>query len=64
MSAEEPLLTPQGKDRLVYGAMVLAGGVFVSTLVLPVGDSVAQLLAALAFGLMSGLWLSHLVYSV
>jgi hypothetical protein len=64
MSAEEPLLTPQGKDRLVYAAMVLAGGVFVSTLVLPVGDSIAQLLAALAFGLMSGLWLSHLVYSV
>lgn len=64
MSAEEPLLTAQGKDRVVYAAMVLAGGVFVSTLVLPVGDSVAQLVAALAFGLMSGLWLSHLVYSV
>jgi hypothetical protein len=64
MSDEEPLLTAQGKHRLVYGAMVLAGCVFISTLVLPVAESTAQLLAALAFGLMSGLWLSHLVYSV
>ncbi|MFC6733440.1 hypothetical protein [Haladaptatus sp. DYSN1] len=56
--------TIQTKRRLVYGAMVLAGILFVSTLVLPVPQATAQLIAALAFGVMSGLWLAHLLYSL
>ena len=63
MSDEQPRITQQGKQRLIYGAMVLAGGVFVSTLFLPIDQSSAQFIAALSFGLMSGLWLSHLVHS-
>ena len=52
------------KRRLLYGAMVVLGAVFVSTTALPVADATAQLLAVLAFGVMSGLWLGHLVHSL
>jgi hypothetical protein len=52
------------KGRLIYAALVATGGVFVLSLVLPVSDATAQFVATLSFGLMSGLWLSHLVHSV
>lgn len=52
------------KRRILYTAMLLTGAIFVSTLVLPVGESIAQVLAVLSFGVMSGLWLGHLVYSL
>jgi hypothetical protein len=52
------------KRRVVYAGMVLAGIVFVSTLILPVSTAVSQLIAALSFGVMAGLWLGHLVYSL
>jgi hypothetical protein len=64
MSVTEQFSDPKTKRRVVYGVMSLAGIVFVSTLVLPVSEPTAQFLATLSFGLMSGLWLAHLVYSV
>jgi uncharacterized membrane protein YuzA (DUF378 family) len=64
MSITEQFDNPKAKHRVVYGVMGLAGVVFVSTLVLPVSERTAQFIATLSFGLMSGLWLAHLVYSV
>lgn len=52
------------KRLVLYAGMAVAGLVFVSTLFLPVSNSVAQLIAALAFGVMSGLWLGYLVCSL
>ena len=52
------------KGRLIYAALLVAGGVFVLSLALPVSEGTAQFVAALSFGLMSGLWLGHLVHSV
>lgn len=58
-------LSDQGtKRRVMYGGMVIAGIVFVSTIALPVSPPVAQLVAALSFGVMAGLWLGQLVYSI
>lgn len=59
-----PSLSVSAKRRLVYAGMMLAGVLFVSTLWLPVSTVVSQLVAALAFGVMSGLWLGHLVHSL
>jgi hypothetical protein len=64
MSITEQSHDSKTKHRVVYGAIVLTGIVFVSTLVLPVPETTAQFLAVLSFGLMSGLWLAHLVYSI
>ena len=64
MATVEALGDPRVKTRVMYGGMVLAGLVFVSTLVLPVSIPVAQLVAALSFGVMSGLWLGQLVHSL
>lgn len=63
MATSSALKESQIKTRIMYGGMVLAGAVFVSTLVLPVPDPVARIIAAIAFGVMSGLWLGQLVYS-
>lgn len=52
------------KRRVLYAAMILLGLVFVTTPVLPVTTDVAQLLAVLLFGVMSGLWLGLLVWSL
>ena len=52
------------KRRILYAAMVALGVVFISTPVLPVSTGVAQLVAALVFGVMSGLWLGLLVWSL
>ena len=52
------------KRRVMYGGMVVAGAVFVSTVALPISGSTAGLVAMLAFGVMSGLWLGQLVYSL
>ena len=64
MAATRSRPTDRQKRRLLYGAMVVMGAVFVSTLALPVADATAQLVAVLAFGTMSGLWLGHLVHSL
>lgn len=64
MSVEGRLQGAQSKRRILYGGMFVAGVIFISTLVLPVSEPVAQLLAVLSFGVMSGLWLGHLVYSL
>lgn len=56
--------TVETKRRVMYVAMGLAGLVFVSTVILPVSTSTAQLLAVLSFGLMSGLWLGYLMCSL
>lgn len=52
------------ETRILYAGMVLAGLVFVSSLVLPVAAPVARTVATLSFGVMSGLWLAHLAYEV
>ena len=44
--------------------MLLTGGIFVFSAVLPVSAPTARLIAALSFGVMSGLWFGELVYSV
>lgn len=65
MATIEPLQTDEGmKRRVLYGAMVLLGLGFVATPVLPVATGVAQLLSVLLFGVMSGLWLGLLVWSL
>lgn len=64
MSVEIKSPTPVTKQRIVYGIMVLMGLIFISTLMLPVSEATARFIAALSFGVMSGLWLSHLVYSL
>jgi len=64
MSIASRLAGRETKRRVVYAGMVLAGLVFVSTLALPVSTPVAQLVAVFSFGVMSGLWLGHLVYSI
>ncbi len=64
MSVTSRLAETDTKRRVVYAGMGLAGLVFVSTLVLPVSRPVAQLIAALSFGVMAGLWLGYLVYSI
>lgn len=64
MSVASRLADREAKRTVMYAAMVLAGLVFVSTLVLPLPAATNQLVAALAFGVMSGLWLGHLVYSI
>lgn len=52
------------ETRTLYAGMVLAGLVFVSSLLLPVSTAVSRVVATLAFGVMSGLWLAHLAYEV
>lgn len=64
MSVASELEVPRDKRRILYGAMFLVGALFVSTMILPVSESIAQLLAVLSFGVMSGLWIAHLVYSL
>lgn len=64
MSIQQRFDDPQNKRRVVYGVMGVAGLVFLSTLVLPVSETTAQFLATLSFGVMSGLWLAHLIYSI
>ena len=64
MSTQTRLADESTKRRVMYGGMVAAGIVFVSTLVLPVSPAVGQLIAALAFGVMAGLWIGQLVYSI
>lgn len=64
MSRAERFDDPRSKQLIVYGAMGLAAVVFVSTLFLPVARPTAQFIAVLSFGLMSGLWLGHLIHSV
>ena len=64
MAVAERMADPATKRRVMYAGMVVAGLVFVSTLVLPVSPADARLVAALSFGVMSGLWLGHLVYSI
>lgn len=64
MSIATRLADRRTKRRVMYAGMVIAGLVFVSTLVLPLSTTVARLVAALAFGVMAGLWLGHLVYSI
>lgn len=64
MSVADRLADRETKRRVMYAGMALAGFVFVSTLFLPVSPAVAQLVAALAFGVMAGLWLGQLVYSI
>lgn len=64
MSVAARLADPETKRRVMYAGMVIAGLVFVSTLFLPVSTTIAQLVAVLAFGVMAGLWLGHLVYSI
>lgn len=64
MSLAEGLGAPAAKRRVLYGAMLLVGAVFVATLALPVDAATRQLLAVLTFGVMSGLWLGHLVHSL
>ena len=64
MSLAERLSDEGTKRRVMYGLMVLVGLAFVSTLVLPVSVEVRRFVAALSFGVMSGLWLGHLVYSL
>ena len=64
MASQLRLADPDTKRRVMYAGMVIAGIVFVSTLFLPVSAGVAQLIAALSFGVMSGLWLGQLVYSI
>ena len=64
MSLADAVGSRWSKRRLVYALMVILGAVFVSTTVLPVAEPIAQLLAVLTFGVMSGLWLAHLVYSL
>jgi len=64
MSIATRLSEWETKRRFVYAGMTLAGLLFVSTLVLPVSPPIAQLIAVFSFGVMSGLWLGHLVYSI
>ena len=64
MSLASRVADREAKRRVMYAAMGVAGLVFVSTLVLPVSTQAAQFVAALSFGVMSGLWLGHLVYSI
>lgn len=65
MAAIERLQADEGtKRRLLYGAMGLLGIGFVAAPMLPVATGVAQLLAVLLFGVMSGLWLGLLVWSL
>ena len=64
MSVTSRLSDPRTKRRVMYAGMVIAGLVFVSSLFLPISATAAELVAALAFGVMAGLWLGHLVYSI
>lgn len=64
MGVTSRLTDRETKRRVMYAGMVIAGLVFVSTLVLPVSPEVGRLLAALSFGVMSGLWLGQLLYSI
>ena len=64
MSLAASLADEGTKRRVMYALMALAGLAFVSTLVLPVPVEVRQFVAALTFGVMSGLWLGHLIYSL
>lgn len=49
---------------VLYAGMVVAGLVFVSSLVLPLSPEASGTVATLSFGVMSGLWLAHLAYEV
>ena len=64
MATRSRLADVETKRRVMYAGMVIAGIVFVSTLILPVTPAVGQLLAALSFGVMAGLWIGQLVYSI
>ena len=64
MGVSSRLADAETKRRVMYAGMVVAGLVFVSTLVLPVSPEVGRVVAALSFGVMSGLWLGQLVYSI
>lgn len=64
MAVVRPLQDARTKRLLLYGAMVVAGAIMVSTVIAPLPTAVAQLVAALSFGVMSGLWLGHLVHSL
>lgn len=65
MAAIDRVPTDEGSKRqILYAAMVLVGIGFVTTPVLPVAIGTAQVLAALLFGVMSGLWLGLLVWSL
>lgn len=64
MSVATRLADPATKRSVMYAGMVVAGLVFISTLFLPLSPAVARLVAALSFGVMAGLWLGHLVYSI
>lgn len=55
--------TQRTKQRIVYAALLVFGGVFVLSLFLPVSESTARFVATLSFGIMSGMWICHLVYS-
>lgn len=52
------------KEKTLYLLMGVAGVAFISTLILPVETEIAQFLAVLFFGIMTGLWLSHLIYNI
>lgn len=64
MSVAERFSDPQRKRRVLYAVMGLLGAVFLSTLVLPVDETTARFLGTLSFGVMSGIWLAHLLYSI
>ena len=65
MATIDRMPTDEGsKRRILYAAMVVVGVGFVTTPVLPVPIGTAQILAALLFGVMSGLWLGLLVWSL
>lgn len=63
MTEENPLVSQKTKSRIVYGLMITIGIFFILTPVLPVSTITAQFLATLLFGVMTGLWVSHLVYN-
>ncbi len=64
MSTVETVGGSWSKRRILYTLMVALGAVFVSTAVLPLESAISQLVAVLAFGVMTGLWLAHLIYSL
>ena len=64
MSSEMRIGERTVETRTLYAGMVLAGAVFVSSLVLPVAPAASRVVATLSFGVMSGLWLAHLAYEV